>query len=131
MKRIDLIRHLESHGCVLLREGANHSVYHNLQHNAPALYQDIVRLRTLPQSEFADSLQFPTRFAKWCSAGGIVTAAPPKSSIRFEPARHEGRAPGGDRTASVRHFGSIGTPVALSGIAFAIGLRRWGVAQFR
>ena len=29
MKRIDLIRHLESQGCRLLREGANHSVYLN------------------------------------------------------------------------------------------------------
>lgn len=29
MKRRDLIRHLESHGCELLREGANHSVYVN------------------------------------------------------------------------------------------------------
>jgi predicted RNA binding protein YcfA (HicA-like mRNA interferase family) len=29
MKRQDLIRHLETHGCVLLREGAKHSVYHN------------------------------------------------------------------------------------------------------
>ena len=29
MRRIDLIRHLEAHGCRLLREGANHSVYVN------------------------------------------------------------------------------------------------------
>ena len=29
MKRVDLIRHLEQHGCVLLREGGNHSVYLN------------------------------------------------------------------------------------------------------
>ena len=29
MKRIDLIRHLEAHGCEFLREGANHSVYVN------------------------------------------------------------------------------------------------------
>jgi predicted RNA binding protein YcfA (HicA-like mRNA interferase family) len=29
MKRIDLIRHLETHGCELLREGSNHSVYVN------------------------------------------------------------------------------------------------------
>ena len=29
MKRIDLIRHLETHGCRLLREGGNHSVYVN------------------------------------------------------------------------------------------------------
>jgi len=29
MKRRELIRHLESHGCNLLREGANHSIYVN------------------------------------------------------------------------------------------------------
>ncbi len=29
MKRRELVRHLEQHGCQLLREGANHSVYVN------------------------------------------------------------------------------------------------------
>jgi mRNA interferase HicA len=29
MKRRSLIRHLESHGCELLREGGNHTVYVN------------------------------------------------------------------------------------------------------
>lgn len=29
MKRLDLIRHLQQHGCVLLREGGKHSVYVN------------------------------------------------------------------------------------------------------
>jgi mRNA interferase HicA len=29
MKRRDLIRHLEQHGCELLREGSKHSVYIN------------------------------------------------------------------------------------------------------
>jgi predicted RNA binding protein YcfA (HicA-like mRNA interferase family) len=29
MKRRDLIRHLESHGCQLFREGSNHTVYVN------------------------------------------------------------------------------------------------------
>ena len=29
MKRLDLIRYLELHGCVLLREGGRHSVYVN------------------------------------------------------------------------------------------------------
>jgi mRNA interferase HicA len=29
MKRVDLIRHLERHGCEFLREGNNHSVYVN------------------------------------------------------------------------------------------------------
>jgi predicted RNA binding protein YcfA (HicA-like mRNA interferase family) len=29
LKRRDLVQHLEAHGCALLREGANHSVYVN------------------------------------------------------------------------------------------------------
>lgn len=29
MKRIDLIRHLERHGCEFLREGGNHTIYVN------------------------------------------------------------------------------------------------------
>ena len=29
MKRRDLVRHLEAHGCEFLREGGNHSVYVN------------------------------------------------------------------------------------------------------
>jgi mRNA interferase HicA len=29
VKRRDLIRHLEHHGCRLLREGGNHSIYVN------------------------------------------------------------------------------------------------------
>ena len=29
MKRADLIRHLEQHGCVLFREGGNHAIYVN------------------------------------------------------------------------------------------------------
>ncbi|MCI4398359.1 MAG: type II toxin-antitoxin system HicA family toxin [Acidobacteria bacterium] len=31
MKRIDLIRHLENCGCLLQREGANHSIFVNPQ----------------------------------------------------------------------------------------------------
>jgi mRNA interferase HicA len=29
VKRRDLLRHLEEHGCELLREGANHTIYVN------------------------------------------------------------------------------------------------------
>jgi predicted RNA binding protein YcfA (HicA-like mRNA interferase family) len=29
VKRVDLVRHLERHGCELRREGANHSVFVN------------------------------------------------------------------------------------------------------
>jgi predicted RNA binding protein YcfA (HicA-like mRNA interferase family) len=31
MKRRDLIRHLEAHGCRLVREGRSHSIYENMQ----------------------------------------------------------------------------------------------------
>jgi predicted RNA binding protein YcfA (HicA-like mRNA interferase family) len=30
LKRKDLIKHLEKYGCILLREGAKHSIYINL-----------------------------------------------------------------------------------------------------
>jgi mRNA interferase HicA len=30
MKRADLIRHLEKHGCIFIREGGNHTIYKNL-----------------------------------------------------------------------------------------------------
>lgn len=33
MKRTELIRHLERHGCELLREGGKHSVYFNPVNN--------------------------------------------------------------------------------------------------
>lgn len=33
MKRQDLIRHVESHGCLLLREGGKHSVFFNPANN--------------------------------------------------------------------------------------------------
>jgi predicted RNA binding protein YcfA (HicA-like mRNA interferase family) len=33
MKRHELVRHLESHGCYLLREGRKHSVYVNPANN--------------------------------------------------------------------------------------------------
>lgn len=33
MKRTELLRHLRAHGCVLLREGARHSWWHNPKSN--------------------------------------------------------------------------------------------------
>ncbi|MFW0859582.1 MAG: type II toxin-antitoxin system HicA family toxin [Dehalococcoidia bacterium] len=33
MKRRELLRHLRSHGCELLREGSRHSWWHNLKLN--------------------------------------------------------------------------------------------------
>ena len=31
MKRRELVKHLEQHGCMLLREGSSHSIYTNPQ----------------------------------------------------------------------------------------------------
>jgi len=33
VKRRDLLRHLSAHGCALLREGGNHSWWHQLELN--------------------------------------------------------------------------------------------------
>ena len=33
MKRVELVRHLEAHGCYLLREGGKHSLYVNPANN--------------------------------------------------------------------------------------------------
>jgi mRNA interferase HicA len=33
MKRQELIRHIEVHGCLLLREGGKHTVYYNPSNN--------------------------------------------------------------------------------------------------
>lgn len=49
MNRKELIRHLERHGCVLLREGGKHSRYINLA--------DPNRITTIPRhNEIADLL---------------------------------------------------------------------------
>lgn len=31
MKRLDLLRRLQAHGCALKREGGSHSIWHNLR----------------------------------------------------------------------------------------------------
>ena len=33
MKRIELIRHLEAYGCLLLRDKGKHSIYYNPENN--------------------------------------------------------------------------------------------------
>lgn len=36
MKRRQLTQHLEKHGCSILREGGNHTIYHNPDNNRKA-----------------------------------------------------------------------------------------------
>jgi len=49
MKRIDLIRHLESQGCEFMREGKQHSLYINRQTKKSAA---VPRHREIPQRQF-------------------------------------------------------------------------------
>jgi mRNA interferase HicA len=46
MKRTDLIRHLETHGCQFVREGRQHSLYINRQTRKSAA---VPRHREIPQ----------------------------------------------------------------------------------
>ena len=43
MKRRDLLRHLEEHGCEFLREGANHTVYINRKIRKASTIPDTAR----------------------------------------------------------------------------------------
>lgn len=48
MKRHQLLRHLKKHGCSLLREGPNHSIYQNDETGAEApvpRHTEIITLR--------------------------------------------------------------------------------------
>jgi mRNA interferase HicA len=60
MKRVDLLRHLERNGCVLLREGAKHTVYHNPK---------VQRTATVPRHK---EIKTPTA-ARICKDLGVVS----------------------------------------------------------
>jgi mRNA interferase HicA len=64
VKRIDLIRHLESHGCLLVREGANRSVYHNPAAQRTGTVPRHREVKNPTAIRFANSLQFLTRFVE-------------------------------------------------------------------
>ena len=53
MKRIDLIRHLESQGCQLMREGRQHSLYINRQTRNPPACRVIEKFPREPVEAFA------------------------------------------------------------------------------
>lgn len=47
MKRVALVKHLLKHGCVLLREGANHAIYinpYNQKQTAVGRHQELDNL---------------------------------------------------------------------------------------
>ena len=58
MKRHDLVRHLERHGCHLDREGANHSIYRNPANGRCARFHGIAKSEKLRPEQFATNLEF-------------------------------------------------------------------------
>jgi mRNA interferase HicA len=60
MKRLDLIRHLERHGCEFLREGGNHTIYVN---RAARKVSAIPRHREIIDFTARKNLQRPGRSA--------------------------------------------------------------------
>ena len=61
MKRVDLIRHLVSHGCYLLRDRGRHSVYANQANNRTSAYRVTAKSTTILQDEFVAIWKSPRR----------------------------------------------------------------------
>ena len=61
MKRADLIRHLERNGCVLLREGAKHSVFVNRQKNKTSTIPRHRELNDFLANKICRDLEVPER----------------------------------------------------------------------
>ena len=57
MKRVDLERHLEKHGCVLAREGGRHSVYRNPANERRAAVPRHREIRDLLARKICQQLQ--------------------------------------------------------------------------
>jgi predicted RNA binding protein YcfA (HicA-like mRNA interferase family) len=62
MKRIDLIRHLESHGCMLFREGGRHSIYKNPRHGVMTAVPRHREVKTFLARKICDDLAVPRPF---------------------------------------------------------------------
>jgi predicted RNA binding protein YcfA (HicA-like mRNA interferase family) len=59
MKRADLIRHLERHGCLFVREGGSHTIYKNPANGA---FSSVPRHREVKESlglKICDDLRIP------------------------------------------------------------------------
>ena len=61
MKRIDLIRHIESHGCILFREGSRHSIYKNLQNGNMTAIPRHREIKENLAKKICDDLGIPRR----------------------------------------------------------------------
>lgn len=59
MKRRDLVRHLEAHGCYLLREGGRHSVFVNPAANATSAVPRHAEINEFLVRKICRDLQIP------------------------------------------------------------------------
>ena len=59
MKRIDLIRHLQRHGCEFLREGGNHTMYVNRAVRKSSSVPRHAELNEFLARKICDDLQVP------------------------------------------------------------------------
>ena len=59
MKRADLIRHLERHGCELLREGVGHTVYVNRRATKASAVPRHREINDFLCRKICDDLQIP------------------------------------------------------------------------
>ncbi|MGA2215810.1 MAG: type II toxin-antitoxin system HicA family toxin [Bryobacteraceae bacterium] len=59
MKRADLIRHLERHGCDLLRQGGNHTIYVNPKARKASAVPRHRELNDFLARKICDDLQIP------------------------------------------------------------------------
>jgi mRNA interferase HicA len=59
MKRRELLRHLQRHGCILLREGADHSLYANPATGKLSTVPRHQELNDLLVRKTCDDLQIP------------------------------------------------------------------------
>jgi mRNA interferase HicA len=59
MKRIEFIRYLNGHHCILKREGANHSIYINLINNKQTIVGRHIELSDLLCKKICKQLGIP------------------------------------------------------------------------
>ncbi len=59
MKRRDLIRHLEAHGCAFLREGGNHTVFVNPKKQAASAVPRHQEINNLLARKICRDLRVP------------------------------------------------------------------------
>lgn len=59
MKHVDLIRHIRKYGCIFVREGASHSVWHNPEINRTSTVPRHSEINTFTGKKICEDLGIP------------------------------------------------------------------------